>query len=101
MALTSAVSNFAQSIYELFASFFGTILHLVELTVSTVWGVFASVLHLFGDFGQGIADIIGGFGRFLLANAALILVGAAAGYGYLVYQQRQGHAVVVQGKKLN
>lgn len=118
MALTTAASDFVKSIFELFASFFQTLFALIQTILMTVYNFFASVLQLGADSMKGVFDIFGGVANFLLckfhnaqkvvlvancciANALLIGLIAAGGYGYLVYQKRQGNTVKVQGKKLN
>ncbi|QDS75612.1 hypothetical protein FKW77_006574 [Venturia effusa] len=101
MALTTAISDFIKSIFELFASFFQTLFALIQTILMTVYNFFASVLQLGADSMKGVFDIFGGVANFLISNALLIGLIAAGGYGYLVYQKRQGNTVQVQGKKLN
>jgi len=100
-SFTSAISNFFKSIFELFASFFQTLFQLFETILRTIFNFFASILRLGADSFKGLFDVLGGVTNFLLTNAVLIGLIAAAGYGYLVYQRRQGNTVTVQGKKLN
>jgi len=100
-SFASAISDFVKSIFELFASFFQTLFQLIETIFRTVFNFFASVLQLGADSFKGVFDVVGGVANFLLANAVLIGVIAAGGYGYLVYQRKQGNTVKVQGKKLN
>jgi len=100
-SFTGAISDFFKSIFELIASFFQTLFQLVETIFKTAFNFFASILNLFADTFKGLLDVVGGVANFLLANAVLIGMVAAAGYGYLYYQRRQGNTVTVQGKKLN
>jgi hypothetical protein len=117
-SFTSAISDFVKSIFELFASFFQTLFQLIETIFRTIFNFFASVLQLGADSFKGVFDVLGGVANFLLgesscylfgrtatnivlANVVLIGLIAAGGYGYLVYQRKQGNTVTVQGKKLN
>lgn len=114
----SALGDFIKSIYELILSMFQTFFGLIETFVKLIVNFFTSVINLFADTTKGIFDVLGGVGSFLIgmfqlvlttaqttnlsiANAAVIAIGAAAFYGYLFYQRRQGQPVTVQGKKLN
>jgi len=101
MALTTAISDFVKSIFELFASFFQTLFALIQTILMTVYNFVTSVLQLGADSFKGVFDIFGGVANFLLSNILLIGLIAAGGYGYLVYQKRQGNTVQVQGKKVN
>lgn len=116
----SALGDFVKSIWELILSMFQTFFGLIETFVKLIVNFFTSVVQLAGDTTKGIFDVLGGVGSFLIgecrplhalkptrlthnatANAAILAIGAAAFYGYLVFQRRQGNAVQVQGKKLN
>merc|ERR1711977_476520 len=97
----SALGDFVKSIWELILSMFQTFFGLIETFVKLIVNFFTSVVQLAGDTTKGIFDVLGGVGSFLIANAAIIAIGAAAFYGYLVYQRRQGNTVQVQGKKMN
>ncbi|TID24989.1 hypothetical protein E2P81_ATG04094 [Venturia nashicola] len=100
MALTTAVSDFIKSIFELFSSFFQTLFALFQTILTTAYNFFTSVLQLGADSMKGVFDIFGGVANFLLSNVLLIGLIAAGSYGYSTYQKRQ-HSVTVQGKKLN
>ena len=120
----SALGDFVKSIWELILSMFQTFFGLIETFIKLIVNFFTSVVNLLGDTTKGIFDVLGGVGSFLIgefssvnmkviiregrgltgdviANAAIIAIGAAAFYGYLVYQRRQGNTVQVQGKKMN
>lgn len=68
MALTTAISDFIKSIYELFASFFQTLFALIQTILSTVYNFFASVLQLSADSMKGVFSIFGGVANFLLCK---------------------------------
>jgi len=96
-----AFADFFKSIFELFYSFFQTAFDLVATIIRTVFNFIGSILNVFVEFFKGIIDVVGGLGKFVLTNAAVIMLVAAGAYGYLYYQRRQGNTVKVQGKKLN
>ncbi|KAF2424274.1 hypothetical protein EJ08DRAFT_652509 [Tothia fuscella] len=101
MSVFQALGDFVKSIFELFYSFFQTAFDLVATIVTSIFSFLSSIVNVFLEFFKGILDVVGGLGHFVLANAVVILIVAAGGFGYLQYQKRQGQPVVVQGKKLN
>jgi phage-related protein len=68
MALTTAISDFVKSIFELFASFFQTLFALIQTILMTVYNFVASVLQLGADSFKGVFDIFGGVANFLLCE---------------------------------
>lgn len=102
----------------------GSILEIFKGIVTSIINIFQSVLGLFTDLIKnvfGAAEGIIGFilGKFFIlapdtavqrcsmliqlfvGNIFLIGTLVAVGFAYLFYQQRQGRAVVVGGKKIN
>jgi hypothetical protein len=119
MAITTAISDFVKSIYELFESFFTTLFGLVNTVVSAVVTFFADLINLVVGTLKGSLNVLGETGKFIfgepeghekmiearanyeIGNAILIIIVAAGAVGYLQYQRSQGKPVVVGNKKLN
>jgi hypothetical protein len=118
MAITTAVSDFISSIYELIATFISTFFHLIktafdaiigfvsgffELIVSTVSTVFGVAVET-GRFLIGksnASDIRICLANLLLGNALLIIIVAGGFVAWLRYMKSQDKPVVVGNKKLN
>jgi phage-related protein len=101
----------------------GSVMEIFQGIISTIVGMFSSVLHLFTDLIKnifGAAEGLIGFilGEFLRSNKGtgcietmltcpllgnIVIIGAIAGaFGiYVIYQQRQGKPVTVGNKKIN
>jgi len=101
MAVTSAISDFVKSIYELFESFFTTLFSLVSTVVSAVVTLFTDLINLVAGTLKGGLNVLGETGKFIFGNAILIIIVGVAAVGYLQYQRSQGKPVVVGNKKLN
>ncbi|KFH45459.1 hypothetical protein ACRE_037680 [Hapsidospora chrysogenum ATCC 11550] len=100
MALTSAVSDFIKSIYELFASVFGTAYSLAHSLFMAIFNFVGGLLTLAGDIASGVLDIAGGVSKFVLGNFVLVVVGAVAAIAFVRYTA-QGRQVAAAGKKTN
>lgn len=65
MAITTAISDFIKSIYELLASILSTAYTIVSSTVSAVLNFFAGLFTLLGNIISGMVDVAGGVGKFV------------------------------------
>lgn len=65
MAITAAISDFFNSIYELLASVVGTFISIIQSFFSVILGFFRSILNLFTDLVSGLVDVAGGVGKFV------------------------------------
>ncbi|KAF4449057.1 hypothetical protein F53441_7601 [Fusarium austroafricanum] len=92
MAVTSAISNFLSSIYELLASVFNTIYAVIHSTLTAILGFVQGLFNLIGDVVSGLVDVTGGVGKFVASNAAILAVGALGAFAYVRYTA-QGKAV--------
>lgn len=72
MALTSAVSDFIKSIYELFASVFGTAYSLAHSLFMAIFNFVGGLLTLAGDIASGVLDIAGGVSKFVLGMSPIL-----------------------------
>ncbi|KAH6981801.1 hypothetical protein BGZ61DRAFT_529888 [Ilyonectria robusta] len=98
MAITTAISDFIKSIYELLASILSTAYTVVSSTVSAVLNFFAGLFTLLGNIVSGMVDVAGGVGKFVAGNIVLISIGALAAFAYVRFtvQGRQ----LAEGKKV-
>ncbi|KAH7157424.1 hypothetical protein B0J13DRAFT_617521 [Dactylonectria estremocensis] len=97
MAITTAISDFVNSIYELFISIISTIYTVVNSALSAILGFITGIFTLLGDVTKGMVDVAGGVGKFVAGNAVLITIGALAAFAYVRFtvQGRQ----LAEGKK--
>lgn len=65
MAITTAISDFIKSIYELLASILSTAYAVVSSTVSAILNFFAGLFDLLGNIVSGMVDVAGGVGKFV------------------------------------
>ena len=70
MAVTSAVSDFVASIYELFASLLGAIYAVAHSLVMGVVHLFTGFAAFIGDMFSGVFDMVGGIAKFIGGKAA-------------------------------
>ncbi|KAK7424673.1 hypothetical protein QQX98_000249 [Neonectria punicea] len=98
MAITTAISDFVNSIYELFASLIGTVYAILHSTVTAVFSFITGFFNLVGDVVSGLIDVAGGLGKFVAGNIVLISIGALGAFAYVRYtaQGRQ----LAEGKKV-
>lgn len=68
MAITSAVSDFISSIYELFASVLGGVYNIFHTVFAAVFGLFSGIINMFADLLKGGIDVVGGLGKFLASK---------------------------------
>jgi phage-related protein len=68
MAITSAISDFVKSIYELFESFFTTLFSLVTTIISSVVTLFSDLINLVAGTLKGGANVLGETGKFLFGT---------------------------------
>ena len=71
MAVTSAISDFVSSIYELFASFFSTLFHLVSTIFNAVIGFFTGIFNLIVGTVGSVLEVVGETGKFLLGQSSV------------------------------
>ncbi|KAH7175438.1 hypothetical protein EDB81DRAFT_4121 [Dactylonectria macrodidyma] len=97
MAITSAISDFIKSIYELLISIISTAYAVVSSAVNAILGFITGIFTLVGDVVKGMVDVAGGVGKFVAGNAVLITIGALAAFAYVRFtvQGRQ----LAEGKK--
>ncbi|KAK3940191.1 hypothetical protein QBC46DRAFT_341751 [Diplogelasinospora grovesii] len=93
MAVTSAVNDLIASVYELLASLFSGVYNIVHSIITAVLGLFTGFFTLMADVFSGVVDVVGGLGKFVAGNIVVIGIIAAAGYGFVRYQQTQGRSV--------
>ncbi|KAH8668406.1 hypothetical protein BX600DRAFT_459945 [Xylariales sp. PMI_506] len=79
MGIASGVSHFVQSILEVIQGIFAAIFHFFQFILQTI-----------GETIKGTAHFIEGTLGFAFHNFLLLGTIAAAVFGYLYYQQRQG-----------
>ncbi|OAA50698.1 hypothetical protein NOR_01148 [Metarhizium rileyi] len=83
MALTTALSDLFNSIYELFASCLSTIYAVIHAAFSTVWNFIASIFNLvLGVFREAV-HLTGGLGKFVASNFVALIVGGLLVFAYL------------------
>ena len=118
-SIIKSLGDLAQSLVELVWSFFTTAGHLVQNTLAFGVHSVEGLLNLVLNFFKGLVDLAGGLASFiagkhtflqqrrndlLIANTGnVIILGviAAAFFGFLQYQRKQGNTVQVGNKKLN
>ncbi|KAL2127306.1 hypothetical protein VTI74DRAFT_10948 [Chaetomium olivicolor] len=92
MAITNAVTDLTKSVGELLSSVFDGAYTVVYSLVINVFNLFAGFFAFIGDLGKGVFDLVGGVGKFVAGNAAILALVGAAGYAYMRFvQQRQQH----------
>ncbi|KAJ5189663.1 hypothetical protein N7491_008292 [Penicillium cf. griseofulvum] len=102
------MTSIITSIKDLITSIFEVIFSVVKNTLGTGY----QLLMAFVDFFAGIPKMLlhtvngsleaaGGIGTFVTSNIIVIAMIALGGYGYLVYQRREGRPVHAGTKKLN
>ncbi|KAL6865669.1 hypothetical protein ACO1O0_001764 [Amphichorda felina] len=99
MAITSAISDFLQSLYELLSSVLGSAYSLGHSILTAVFSFVGGLLTLAGNVAGGLVDIAGGVGKFVAGNIVVVAVGALAAFAFVRYtaQGRQ----LAGGKKTN
>jgi phage-related protein len=70
MAITSAISDFIKSIYELFESFFTTLFHLITTIVSAIVNLFTDFFNLIAGTLKGGLNVLGETGKFVFGKHA-------------------------------
>jgi len=107
MAITSAFTDLLKSLAELFSSVLNAAYSIVHSSVAGILGLFAGFFAFVGDIGKGVFDLVGGFGKFVVGNAAILAVIGGACYAYMRFvqqPQKQGRrplGVAGAGKKTN
>lgn len=69
MAITSAISDFVASIFELFSSVFNTAYALVHSIVTAAVNFVSGIFTLVADMLSGVVDIAGGIGKFVFGKS--------------------------------
>jgi len=99
MAITSAISDFVASIFELFSSVFNTAYALVHSIVTAAVNFVSGIFTLVADMLSGVVDIAGGIGKFVFGNIVVIALVGAGVFAYMRYTA-QGQRLAT-GKKTN
>ena len=71
MAITSAISDFFQSLYELLSSVLGSAYSLGHSILTAVFSFVGGLLNLAGNVAGGLVDIAGGVGKFVAGESVL------------------------------
>jgi len=102
MTITAAINDLFRSFYELFSFILGTAYNTVHSIVFAFVSLFTGFVGLIGDVLSGTVGVVNGVSKFVVGNAVVIAVVAAAGFAYVRYTQ-QGKQVAssVAGKKVN
>lgn len=69
MTLSSAITDFFNGLYELFASMASVAYRTVHSVFAAVWGLFSGIVNLITDVVGGSVEVVGGVGRFLISES--------------------------------
>jgi len=83
MGIAAGIGHFFQSILEVIQGIFAAIIHFFQFVLQTV-----------ADTGKGLVHFVEGTLGFAIHNFFILGTVAAAIFGYLLYQQRQGTSSV-------
>ncbi|KAK5995291.1 hypothetical protein PT974_03692 [Cladobotryum mycophilum] len=96
MAVTTAISDFFHSIYEVIASLLGAVYSLLNNTINAIVNFLTGILTLVREVFGGLIDIAGGVGKFLAGNAVLLSIVAV---GAVAYSRYSTHGRVTSSRK--
>ncbi|KAI6784571.1 uncharacterized protein J7T54_006616 [Emericellopsis cladophorae] len=83
MAITTAVSDFFASIYELVSSVFCAAYSVVHSVFLAAYNFVVGILSLVGDVLGGFVDISTGVGKFIVGNIVILSIGALVAFLYM------------------
>lgn len=70
MAVTSAISDFVASIFELFKSVFTTAYNIVHSIFTAAFNFVSGIFNLVTDLLSGVFDVAGGIGKFVAGKSS-------------------------------
>lgn len=69
MTISTAITDFFNSLYELAASIAGIAYRTVHSAFAAVWGLFSGIINLVAGVLRGGVELVGGVGRFLISES--------------------------------
>ncbi|KAM0744871.1 hypothetical protein ACQRIT_000255 [Beauveria bassiana] len=82
MAVTSAISDLVDFVYQSIESFFNGIYNIIHGILSTITGLLSGLLHTVGNTISGVGSVINSITAFVAGNIVLLAVGAVLAFLY-------------------
>ncbi|KAI9900483.1 hypothetical protein N3K66_004745 [Trichothecium roseum] len=83
MAITTAISDLFNSLYELLSSVLGTAYAIVHSIFTAAFNFVNGILSLAGDIIGGFINVTEGVAKFIAGNIILLAIGALGAFAYV------------------